>query len=427
MKKRKSGVLAANQAPIPTITRGEVFEDGTAIELVQQSENPEHASLLLWNGVKAIIAPVVERKGRLYKAARINRTILRELTLPTRSSPPASARELLRELCKQAAHFVDLPEKFASVVARAVLASWIIRALPVAPALSITGPDGPRGNRLGQWLHCVCRHPLRMSEVTPAALCALPTGMEFTLLISQPTVSDRVQKLLDGASRTDRKILRRGRLLDLYGLQVVHSESGLSGGSWSFRSVQIPMIPANRQLPIFDASVQNRISAEFQPKLLGYRFANYGRASTLQFDASRFTHSLRELAHGLAAATPEDADLQTEVFELLGEEDLEIRSGKWLDLTTVVIESLMVACHERSEKEKYVGDLVKIAQEIWTRRGVNAEVDPGAFGKRLRLLGIAPEPRDAKGVKLRLTDEVCSRAQRLARDFGAPEVRGERV
>jgi hypothetical protein len=423
-KPRKAGVRVSDRTPIPLVTSGEIFADGTAIELARKIGEPERLSLLLWDGARVTIAPVVKHKGRFYRAARIDRSILRELMLPTHSSPHGSTRELLRELSKQAVHLVGLPEKFASLVGRAVLESWIIRALPVAPVLSITGPDVSRGNRLLQWLHCVCRHPLRMSEVIPAALCSLPTALEFTLLITQPNVSDTVRRLLDGASRPDQKMLRRGRLLDLYGLQVVHSTSGLSGGSWSSRSVQIPMLPTNQPLPIFDADVQNRISAECQPKLLSYRFANYGRASTFQFDASPLTHSLRELAHSFAAATPHDSDLQAEVFELLREEDLEIRSGKWLDFTTVVIESLMVACHERSEKEKYVGDLVKIAREIWTRRGVNAEVDPGAFGKRLRLLGIAPEPRDAKGVKLRLTDEVYSRAQRLARDFGAPEVEG---
>jgi hypothetical protein len=260
-----------------------------------------------------------------------------------------------------------------------------------------------------------------MTGVTPAGLCSLPTGLGLTLLISQPTISAKLHRLLDDASRRDEKIPFRGGLLDLYGAQVVHSESDL-GGSWPFRSIQIPMIPSSQQLPILDASVQHRIAADFQQKLLGYRFEYYGKASNLRFEASSLTHSIRELAHALAAATPDDADLQAEVFELLREEDLELRSAKWVELTTIVIESVCVACHESRGGFKYVGELAKSGQEIWERRDENSEVDQGAFGKRLKLLGFVREPRDGKGVKVQLTEQNCRLAHQLSRDLCLPEV-----
>ena len=51
-------------------------------------------------------------------------------------------------------------------------------------------------------------------------------------------------------------------------------------------------------------------------------------------------------------------------------------------------------------------------------------VDPGAFGKRLKLLGFATEPRDAKGKKLRLTEAVGARALQLALEIsGFPRSR----
>jgi hypothetical protein len=181
---RKETHESTQGAPIPIATNGEIFADGTAIELVQQIGEPERTSLLYWDGVRGTIAPIVERKGRSYVPARINPSILRELTLPTHSSSAGSTRELLMELGQQSVHFIGLPEKSASIVARVVLDSWIIGALSVAPVLAITGPDVSRGNRLIQWFHCVGRHPLRMTGVTPARLCSLPAGLEFTLLIS---------------------------------------------------------------------------------------------------------------------------------------------------------------------------------------------------------------------------------------------------
>ena len=67
-------------------------------------------------------------------------------------------------------------------------------------------------------------------------------------------------------------------------------------------------------------------------------------------------------------------------------------------------------------------ELAEIAQEILRRRGGDAAIDPGAFGKRLKLLGFRTEPRDAKGMKIRFTEDVCRRARQLARDVGVPQV-----
>ncbi len=419
-RKREHEALNASRGTT-IATAGEVFPDGGMIELVRDAAEPERAALLLWDGAKETIGPLVEHKGRFYEPLPINRSLLRQLTLPTYSRPHGSARALLWEGCKLVKDFVGLPEKLVGLVGRFALVSSIVGAVQVAPALAITGPDVSRGNRLLQLLRCLCRHSLPMTGVTPAELCSLPSGVGFTLLVSQSTISGKLHRLLDDASRRDQKILFRGGLLDLYGAQVLHSESVLAGESGPFRSIEIPMIPTSEQLPTFDESVQHRIAADFQPKSLGYRFANYGKASSVRFDASSLTHSIRELAHSLAAATPDDADLQAEVVELLREEDIELRSAKWVDLSTIVIEAICAACYESKGGFKYVGDLAEMGQEIWTRRDENTDIDPGAFGKVRKLLGFVVEPRDAKGVKLRLSEENCRLAHQLRRDLGLPE------
>ena len=108
--------------------------------------------------------------------------------------------------------------------------------------------------------------------------------------------------------------------------------------------------------------------------------------------------------------------------ELLRDEEEDVRSAKWVDLSTVVIEAILVACEEKKGPIAYVGDLAEIAQEIWKRRGKNANIDPGAFGKKLKLLGFTTEPRDAKGTSLALTESVCNGAHQHARDFGVPNI-----
>ena len=82
---------------------------------------------------------------------------------------------------------------------------------------------------------------------------------------------------------------------------------------------------------------------------------------------------------------------------------------------------MLIAWSESSGEAVYVSELSNLAQALLNGRGGDSRIDPGAFGKRLKLLGFVTEPRDAKGKKLRLTEAVHSRALRLARDLDIPE------
>jgi hypothetical protein len=245
--------------------------------------------------------------------------------------------------------------------------------------------------------------------------------MPFTLLISQRTLSDTLVRLLDHASRRDQKILLRGGLLDLFGAQVIHADPVAFDQSMTVRSIRIPMVLGGPQLPAFDVDVRHRIADDFQARLLSFRRANLRAACNLKFDTSRFVFSMRGLAHGFAAATPDDVDLQTDVFDLLRDHDQEIRNSNWTGLSGVAVEAVVVACRESPGGVRYVAELAAIAQEILFRRGGYDIVDPSVLGKKLKSLGFRTEPRDAKGVRLRLTEDVCRRAQQLARDLCPPD------
>jgi hypothetical protein len=325
------------------------------------------------------------------------------MALPTRGCPHGTTREFLAETCKLITNLVGLDDKSASLAARIVLCSAIIDAVSVAPVLVIAGPDTTRANRLVTVLRCLCRHSVPLTSVTPASFCSLANGARYTFLISQANISDKLRSLLDDASRSDRKIPFRGRLLDLFGVQVIQSESVFADDPWPLRSIRIAMVPTETALPAFDQDAQRLIATEFQAKLLSFRRANLGAAQRLNFNASKFSFALRDLAHSLAAATPDDAELQAEVFELLREDDAENRASRWTDLSVITVEAVLVAYHESAGDAVYVSELSNIVGAILSGRGEKLTIDPGAVGKRLRLLGFVTEPRDAKGKKLRLT------------------------
>lgn len=405
-------------------TAGAVFADGSMIEMIRDVHDGNPA-LMLWDGAKETIGARVEHRGQVYEPAPIKASVLQELILPTHYRPHGSTREFLVETRKLIANYAGLQEKSASLVGRFVLCSALVDAVSVAPSLTIAGSDTERGNQLVALLHCLCRHPLLLTGVTPAGFCSLTGGAQFTCLISQATVSDKLRQLLDDASCRDRKIPFRGNLLDLFGAQVIHCDSVRSSDSWPVRSIQVAMIPTGEGLPVFDLDAQHRIANEFQAKLPSFRRANFGVARKMRFDASKFTFALRDLARSIAAATPDDTELQAEVFDLLREEDAEIRSDKWIDLSVIAAEAVLVAHQGSPGGTVYASELAEIAEEISRRRGQETLIEPAVFGKRLRLLGFATQ-RDAKGKKLRLTDAVCERAEQLIGDLGGSEVADDR-
>lgn len=420
MKRNEHSGTASAAVARPIATAGEVLTDGGMIELVA-GVNREHPQLMVWDGSTEITGTIVEYQGQQYEPPKIEGSILRQLTLPAYCCPFGSTREFLAEICSLAKNLVGLDEKSASLAARIVLCSAIVDAVSIAPALVIAGPDTARSNRLMALLRCLCWHPISLTSVTPASFCSLANGVRFTFLISQASVSEKLRKLLDDSSNRDRKIPFRGRLLDLFGVQVIHSDSLFQADTWPLRAIQIFVTPTEVALPDFDQDAQHQIAIEFQPKLLSFRRANLAAARRLNFEGSKFSPALTDLARSLAAATPEDTELQAEVFELLREEDSESRSARWTDLNVIAVEAVLTACEESQGEAVYVAELANIAQALLNGRGENATIDPGAFGKRLKLLGFATDPRDARGKRLRLTETVRNHALQLARDLDIPE------
>jgi hypothetical protein len=401
-------------------TSGEILPNGRLIELV--SAPTGGAQLFLWDGAKETIGSSLEYDGCRYETAFLARDLLRELTLPTGSRPYGSTRELLTEVCETLTNFVGLSEKLASQIGRVVCCTWILEATPVAPVLMISGPDAERTNRLIALLRGFCRHALSITHVTPSSLCSLPSGLGFTLLISQPTISDGLVALLGDIRRRDARVPFRGRLLNLHGVQVIHRDSSFSGSPHFADPLQVPMIPGGKELVTFDEETQRRIASEFQSKFLRFRCAHLNTARRVSFDLSKFDPAMQQLARAMTAATPDDSELQSEVFALLREEDDEARERRWTDFTSITVEAISVACQKSPGEFAYIGEIAEIAQEIARRRGgdANAQIDAGALGKWLRRAGFRVEPRDQRGMKLHLTGAVFERAQQLARDLGAP-------
>lgn len=414
-KLKQSQVPADSRQIISTC--GEVFPDGTFIDVVRPADMTA-PNLVVWRHAELTAGLVAEHNGLTYKPLPIHGSILRLLRLPAAAGSFGSDRDLHGELCAQVVKFAGLAPKFSSLISRFVLATWVLEALENAPVLVLVGPDSERANQIVRLLHCLCRRALPVTAASPSSICTLPSGMRFTLLIRQPSISPKLSNVLQAATRRDAPILRDGKLLDLFGAQVISCDAGIDG--WPGGVLPIPCVPSGDRLPALDKDTQQRIAQELQPKLLAYRFARYAQASVSRFDTSKFAMPLRGLASTLAAVTPGDAGLQNELHSLLEDENTEINSANWIDLNTVIIEALLVFCREAKNPGVYVGEIADMATAILKGHGEIRELDPGEVGRRLKSLGFVTAPRDARGVRLELSNKVCVQVQVLANQLNVP-------
>ena len=300
-------------------TSGEVFEDGSLIELVRLQDG--EVALMLLSGEKEIVGAFVHHRGRRYQPSVPSRSLARDVVLPTHCRSHGTTRDFLAYTCNLIAKFVGIDGKSAELVARVVLCGAVVEAVSVAPTVTIVGPDRERGNRLVHLLTRLCRHSIPLTGVTQAGFCSLAGGARFTWIISQSALGEKLQKLLADARIRDYKIPSRGRLVDLFGVQIINSDAPVAYGTGQARSIEIPMVPSGKVLPPIDSETWDRVTTEFQAMLLSFRRTSLAEARNLKFDTSKFACELRDVARSLAAATPDDVELQAQVFGLLQEQE----------------------------------------------------------------------------------------------------------
>lgn len=417
---RKQAAIAERTAKAIKTT-GEIFQDGTMIEPVGENANPKSLNLLFWDGRHSTIDKRIFHDGRIYEAAAIDPTILRAATLPTKSAPYGSVRQLLTAISALILRYSGFPERHVKVIGRFVLSSWFIDAI-AAPRISIIGPDTLGGTQLFRLLNCLCRHAIALTEVSVEGIHSLPMQWQFTFLIRQPEFNIRLQRLLSAARRRNEFVPQNGRLVDFHCAVATYSELRGCCAQGLFPGIEIPVWVSRRELPVFDDSAQQKICEAFQPQLLGYRLANYRNVCNSNFDTTELTAPMLELARALGACTPGDATLQGETVELLRGQDACIRSDKWTKPDIVIIEAILAFIHEGKMDCVYMGQIGEAAETILAGRGEYRKFDPKEVAARVRLFGLVTEPRNSKGVRLLFTQGVCRRVHELARDYDVPSV-----
>lgn len=413
-KNHEESTTVGNQSQIETA--GEVFPDGTLIELVRSEEDGGGLALLTWNGADGTVGPRAEHQGRIYIPRSCDPSLLHALPLPTHCGPFDSTAKLFAEIKELFDQYGDLPEESVSLLVAFVLSTWMVDWLPVATALALIDPSAGQATQLLRLLSCVCRRALMLADLTAPGLCSMPGWLRPTLLMDRQALSSSVQKLLRAGSRRGAYLLRNGRLVDMYCAKVIRSPQYL-GPAVADAAVEIALSPSRRALPVLDDQVQRQIADKFQPRLLAYRLRNYAKVRSSEFDAPPFTAPLRELVRSLCVCLVDAPELQSRIAALLQERDEEIRSDRAAEPESIVIEAALFFCHEGNTTSVLVGEVAEAANAIAAGREETMKLKPRAAGERLKSLGLRTRRLGKAGRGLRLDHKMRRDIHRLAYDY----------
>lgn len=153
-----------------------------------------------------------------------------------------------------------------------------------------------------------------------------------------------------------------------------------------------------------------------------YRLQNYHKVRTSEFDIPEFAGATREYVRALGQCLVDAPELQASLATLFRSRDNAERTGTACELDAVVIEALLVCCHER-KPSVHVGDIATLANGILSLKGETAELSAREVGGRLKNLGFLTTRLDSSGRGIYLLNAECERIHKHGRALGVAALR----
>ena len=405
-------------------TAGEVFCDGTAIELLRDSSNPEGFSLVRSQQGVLDQKPVLSHAGRVYAPVRAEQSVSKAVCFPTRVAPPESTRKLFTDVHDLLRRHLAQLDPCITAMVFTIFASWMSPVLPIAPILLIFAPAGSPKNLVLQMLGMLCRHPLRLVGLRRGNIPRLPMPLQPTLLLDEPDLRPEMQTMLQSSTHRGTRIISGHGIAEFYGPKIICSRKLPQGTALETDALRIALIPVAGQLPPLDNRAEGEIAEEFQARFLGYFLRNSSRVQIPSFEVSQFSLPVQDLARVFGAAIVADGDLQQRILPLLSIQDEEIRADRASAFFSIVLEAILSFIHQGGWTKVRSNELAKKVSAIYKGRGFDEESSPESVGWAVRRLGIPSGRIDRAGNGIDLSASTCRLVHKLAQSHGVRAMQG---
>jgi hypothetical protein len=132
MARQTQTTQTTSDADRPVTTAGEVFPDGTLLEVIRDPADSGQITLLRWDGDRAEVANRIECMGRNYTPVKLSASAVQAINFPSQPENHGSTADLFAKLVGVIRDFFDFPDRDLRLVAYWVLSTWFVDMLPMA-------------------------------------------------------------------------------------------------------------------------------------------------------------------------------------------------------------------------------------------------------------------------------------------------------
>jgi hypothetical protein len=390
-------------------TSGEIFADGSVIELVS-SATDHQLDLLFWHKHRKTIAQQIEYRGRVYQAPDLDEVLRTAIRFPGDAEAYGTTRKFFAQIRILFERYIGLTPPEGSLMVAWVCSTWFPDCVSSPPILMVSGPEISPAITFFRLLSCLCRRSIVLADINRAGfLCLMP--LQPTLLVNQPSGSSKICDLWGTSNYQGVYVAgNRGHVHNVVGSKAVFL--GMAD-TWSGEAIHLAL-PPRHQLPPLDANSQTEIANRLQPQTLTYRLRNFRRVREFRCDLRQPSFLNSELAQNLTACVLGEPDIVQAIAPILQRQGQDAQARRGCDVNLAILEVIWAPLHET--KEIAVNRVTELTNALLRCRGEVLEYSAVEIGWKLRNLGLYRH-RNGSGMVLRFLHENNLIVHQLAQRF----------
>jgi len=378
-------------------TVGEIFPDGSALELVT-SASSRRLVLLFRDAHSKTIAEQIEYSGCIYQPPDLEETTCRAIRFPQDAKGYGSTGKLFCRIRDLFERYVGLTQPESALMTAWAASSWFADCLSSPPTLLISGADNGDAITLFRLLHCLCRRPVVLGDLSRTAFLSL-AALGATLLINQPRLSEKIRNLWSTSNYRGVYVFGNGKIRSVASSKAVFL--GMADGR-SDEGIHFALPPTNCHLPPLDERQQSEIAEELQPQLLMYRLRNLDRVRNVSASEHGSPSADTEVARNLVTSVLSDGKIVESLAPVLRHLEEEKVAQRGCDVHLAMIEVTWAPSHQ--DREIGLSRIAELTNALLRCRGEILEYSAAEVGWKLRNLGFRRH-RNGRGMVLRFSQE----------------------
>jgi hypothetical protein len=274
-----------------------------------------------------------------------------------------------------------------------------------------------------QLLRSLCRHALLLGELDQRSFRNLPVEkLKPTLLVAQLAHDPKTTRLMRSSNVRGLFTMSGNTGQDLFCCKAVYAGDAGVTLDGALDVTVLPGQSAQMQSPEYLRS----ISEQFQPRLLGFRFASAGRNVPTSVDPAWSRSPVSGCCQALLSVVDGDKELLARTRELLANEAEQARADATMAPRSILVECALALSHEEKRNRIRVKELCEALNAALKGRGESIQVSAKQVGVYLRDTGLPA--REIRGVYvLELLEPVRRRIHEVALSLDVPSVRKHTV